>query len=90
MGRRCNAAGVLKQSNFLLKLLKRLCEGYSVVRKSLVFWSLCVLRFGMLSDELVPHADSVLAALAKHLEAKLSFSETQTHFITTNHKTTST
>ncbi|XP_041652112.1 alpha-aminoadipic semialdehyde synthase, mitochondrial isoform X1 [Cheilinus undulatus] len=29
--------------------------------------------FGMLGDELVPHADSVLAALAKHLEAKLSF-----------------
>ncbi|XP_023275718.1 alpha-aminoadipic semialdehyde synthase, mitochondrial [Seriola lalandi dorsalis] len=29
--------------------------------------------FGMLSDEAVPHADSVLAALAKHLEAKLSF-----------------
>ncbi|XP_070827469.1 alpha-aminoadipic semialdehyde synthase, mitochondrial [Chaetodon trifascialis] len=29
--------------------------------------------FEMLSDELVPHADSVLAALAKHLEAKLSF-----------------
>ncbi|XP_036962004.1 alpha-aminoadipic semialdehyde synthase, mitochondrial [Acanthopagrus latus] len=29
--------------------------------------------FGMLSDEPVPHADSVLAALTKHLEAKLSF-----------------
>ncbi|TKS73855.1 Alpha-aminoadipic semialdehyde synthase, mitochondrial LKR/SDH [Collichthys lucidus] len=29
--------------------------------------------FGMLSDESVPHADSVLASLAKHLEAKLSF-----------------
>uniref|UniRef100_A0AAQ5YP23 Saccharopine dehydrogenase (NAD(+), L-glutamate-forming) n=1 Tax=Amphiprion ocellaris TaxID=80972 RepID=A0AAQ5YP23_AMPOC len=29
--------------------------------------------FGMLSDESVPHADSILAALAKHLEAKLSF-----------------
>ncbi|XP_071316114.1 alpha-aminoadipic semialdehyde synthase, mitochondrial isoform X1 [Trachinotus anak] len=29
--------------------------------------------FGMLSDESVPHAESVLAALAKHLEAKLSF-----------------
>ncbi|KAG7219641.1 hypothetical protein INR49_007198 [Caranx melampygus] len=29
--------------------------------------------FGMLSDESVPHADSVLAAVAKHLEAKLSF-----------------
>ncbi|XP_022066877.1 alpha-aminoadipic semialdehyde synthase, mitochondrial [Acanthochromis polyacanthus] len=29
--------------------------------------------FGMLSDESVPHADSVLAALAKHLEARLSF-----------------
>uniref|UniRef100_A0A8C5H9U9 Saccharopine dehydrogenase (NAD(+), L-glutamate-forming) n=1 Tax=Gouania willdenowi TaxID=441366 RepID=A0A8C5H9U9_GOUWI len=30
-------------------------------------------KFGMLSDEPVPHADSVLAALTKHLEAKLSF-----------------
>uniref|UniRef100_A0AAQ5ZIL4 Saccharopine dehydrogenase (NAD(+), L-glutamate-forming) n=1 Tax=Amphiprion ocellaris TaxID=80972 RepID=A0AAQ5ZIL4_AMPOC len=30
-------------------------------------------EFGMLSDESVPHADSILAALAKHLEAKLSF-----------------
>lgn len=29
--------------------------------------------FGMLGDEAVPHADSVLAALTKHLEAKLSF-----------------
>ncbi|CAN9498807.1 unnamed protein product [Ophioblennius macclurei] len=29
--------------------------------------------FGMLSDDPVPHADSVLAALTKHLEAKLSF-----------------
>uniref|UniRef100_A0A1A8QTP6 Alpha-aminoadipic semialdehyde synthase, mitochondrial n=2 Tax=Nothobranchius pienaari TaxID=704102 RepID=A0A1A8QTP6_9TELE len=29
--------------------------------------------FGMLSDEAVPHADSVLAALAKHLENRLSF-----------------
>uniref|UniRef100_A0A3Q2YVJ0 Aminoadipate-semialdehyde synthase n=1 Tax=Hippocampus comes TaxID=109280 RepID=A0A3Q2YVJ0_HIPCM len=30
-------------------------------------------RFGMLSDDVVPHADSVLTALSKHLEAKLSF-----------------
>ncbi|XP_019737379.1 alpha-aminoadipic semialdehyde synthase, mitochondrial [Hippocampus comes] len=29
--------------------------------------------FGMLSDDVVPHADSVLTALSKHLEAKLSF-----------------
>ncbi|XP_039989443.1 alpha-aminoadipic semialdehyde synthase, mitochondrial [Xiphias gladius] len=29
--------------------------------------------FGMLGDDSVPHADSILAALAKHLEAKLSF-----------------
>lgn len=29
--------------------------------------------FGMLNDEAVPHADSILAALTKHLEAKLSF-----------------
>ncbi|KAJ0069781.1 hypothetical protein NL108_014334, partial [Boleophthalmus pectinirostris] len=31
--------------------------------------------FGMLSDEVVPHADSVLGALTKHLEAKLSFAK---------------
>ncbi|XP_029288905.1 LOW QUALITY PROTEIN: alpha-aminoadipic semialdehyde synthase, mitochondrial [Cottoperca gobio] len=31
--------------------------------------------FGMLSEESVLHADSVLAALAKHLEAKLSFNK---------------
>lgn len=37
--------------------------------------SFCLCRFGMLSDELVPHAESILAALAKHLEAKLSLSE---------------
>uniref|UniRef100_A0AAX7VQ84 Saccharopine dehydrogenase (NAD(+), L-glutamate-forming) n=1 Tax=Astatotilapia calliptera TaxID=8154 RepID=A0AAX7VQ84_ASTCA len=30
---------------------------------------------GMLGDELVPHAESILAALAKHLETKLSFGE---------------
>lgn len=29
--------------------------------------------FGMLSDEVVPHADSALAALTKHLEVRLSF-----------------
>uniref|UniRef100_A0A673AW17 Uncharacterized protein n=1 Tax=Sphaeramia orbicularis TaxID=375764 RepID=A0A673AW17_9TELE len=44
---------------------------FQVLHKSVLFF--CVFRFGMLSDELVPHADSVLAALAKHLEAKLSF-----------------
>lgn len=31
----------------------------------------------MLSDEPVPHADSVVTALAKHLEAQLSFGENQ-------------
>ncbi|XP_060893053.1 alpha-aminoadipic semialdehyde synthase, mitochondrial [Labrus mixtus] len=31
--------------------------------------------FGMLSDEFVPRADNILAALAKHLEAKLSFNK---------------
>lgn len=31
------------------------------------------IRLGMLSEEPVPHADTILAALAKHLEAKLSF-----------------
>lgn len=36
----------------------------------------------MLSDEPVPQADSVLAALAKHLEAKLSFGEKRVHFLT--------
>lgn len=38
----------------------------------------------MLSDEMPPQADSVLAALAKHLEVKLFFGETQIHFITTH------
>ncbi|XP_061780678.1 alpha-aminoadipic semialdehyde synthase, mitochondrial [Nerophis lumbriciformis] len=33
----------------------------------------CLKWFGMLSDDHVPHADSVLMALSKHLEAKLSF-----------------
>lgn len=45
---------------------------------------MCVFRFGMLSDEPVPHADSVLTALTKHLEAKLSFGETQVCYIGTN------
>lgn len=40
----------------------------------------------MLSDESVPQADSVLAALTKHLEAKLSFSEKQAIFIAIHHK----
>ncbi|XP_068595338.1 alpha-aminoadipic semialdehyde synthase, mitochondrial [Brachionichthys hirsutus] len=31
--------------------------------------------YGMLGDEPVPHADSVLAALAKHLETKLSYNK---------------
>uniref|UniRef100_A0A8C7UP61 Aminoadipate-semialdehyde synthase n=1 Tax=Oncorhynchus mykiss TaxID=8022 RepID=A0A8C7UP61_ONCMY len=31
--------------------------------------------FGMLSKEAVPHAETVLASLAKHLEARLSFGE---------------
>uniref|UniRef100_A0A673AZS3 Uncharacterized protein n=1 Tax=Sphaeramia orbicularis TaxID=375764 RepID=A0A673AZS3_9TELE len=46
---------------------------FQVLHKSGKVLFFCVFRFGMLSDELVPHADSVLAALAKHLEAKLSF-----------------
>ncbi|XP_077600335.1 alpha-aminoadipic semialdehyde synthase, mitochondrial-like [Stigmatopora nigra] len=29
--------------------------------------------FGMLSDDMIPHADSILTALSRHLEAKLSF-----------------
>uniref|UniRef100_A0A665TR00 Alpha-aminoadipic semialdehyde synthase, mitochondrial n=1 Tax=Echeneis naucrates TaxID=173247 RepID=A0A665TR00_ECHNA len=37
------------------------------------FVCFCAFRFGMLSDESVPQAESILAALAKHLEAKLSF-----------------
>uniref|UniRef100_A0A8C2CYB0 Aminoadipate-semialdehyde synthase n=1 Tax=Cyprinus carpio TaxID=7962 RepID=A0A8C2CYB0_CYPCA len=31
------------------------------------------IRLGMLSEEPVPHAETILAAVAKHLEAKLSF-----------------
>ncbi|GAA6227679.1 alpha-aminoadipic semialdehyde synthase, mitochondrial [Lates japonicus] len=37
--------------------------------------------FGMLSDEPVPQANSVLAALAKHLEAKLSFDKDERDMI---------
>lgn len=37
--------------------------------------SVCGCRLGMLSDDAVPHADTILAALTKHLEAKLSFGE---------------
>lgn len=33
-------------------------------------------RLGMLGEEAVPRADSVLAALAKHLEVKLAFGAT--------------
>ncbi|RVE71268.1 hypothetical protein OJAV_G00050070 [Oryzias javanicus] len=33
--------------------------------------------FGMLGDESVPYAESVLAAVAKHLEAKLSFDKSE-------------
>uniref|UniRef100_A0A3B5B1N5 Aminoadipate-semialdehyde synthase n=1 Tax=Stegastes partitus TaxID=144197 RepID=A0A3B5B1N5_9TELE len=43
------------------------CIGQDDFRMDTLRW------FGMLSDESVPHADSVLAALTKHLEAKLSF-----------------
>lgn len=31
------------------------------------------IRLGMLSEEPVPHANTILAAVAKHLEAKLSY-----------------
>lgn len=37
---------------------------------------MCVCRLGMLGDESVPHADSLLTALTKHLEVKLAFGET--------------
>ncbi|KAM4572882.1 alpha-aminoadipic semialdehyde synthase, mitochondrial isoform 1-T2 [Odontesthes bonariensis] len=43
------------------------CIGQDQFRMDTLRW------FEMLSDELVPHADSTLAALAKHLEAKLPF-----------------
>uniref|UniRef100_A0A8C1VIM7 Aminoadipate-semialdehyde synthase n=1 Tax=Cyprinus carpio TaxID=7962 RepID=A0A8C1VIM7_CYPCA len=33
------------------------------------------IRLGMLSEEPVPHAETILAAVAKHLEAKLSFAK---------------
>uniref|UniRef100_A0A672GZR3 Saccharopine dehydrogenase (NAD(+), L-glutamate-forming) n=1 Tax=Salarias fasciatus TaxID=181472 RepID=A0A672GZR3_SALFA len=48
----------------LCTALIRPCEGCKDVFVS---------RFGMLSDEPVPHADSVLTALTRHLEDKLSF-----------------
>ncbi|XP_054632290.1 alpha-aminoadipic semialdehyde synthase, mitochondrial isoform X2 [Dunckerocampus dactyliophorus] len=41
----------------------------------------CLRWFGMLSDEPVPHADSVLMALSKHLEAKLSFNDCERDMI---------
>uniref|UniRef100_A0A672H4U3 Uncharacterized protein n=1 Tax=Salarias fasciatus TaxID=181472 RepID=A0A672H4U3_SALFA len=50
----------------LCTALIRPCEGCKDVFVS---------RFGMLSDEPVPHADSVLTALTRHLEDKLSFGE---------------
>uniref|UniRef100_A0AAV2KPY1 Alpha-aminoadipic semialdehyde synthase, mitochondrial n=1 Tax=Knipowitschia caucasica TaxID=637954 RepID=A0AAV2KPY1_KNICA len=37
--------------------------------------------FGMLGEEVVPHADSVLTALAKHLEVKLSFGKRERDLI---------
>ncbi|XP_030622605.1 alpha-aminoadipic semialdehyde synthase, mitochondrial [Chanos chanos] len=37
--------------------------------------------FGMLSDEAVPHADTILAALAKHLETKLSYEKEERDMI---------
>ncbi len=40
----------------------------------------------MLGEETVPQADSVLAALAKHLETNLSFGEIQVHLINADHK----
>uniref|UniRef100_A0A8C2Z327 Aminoadipate-semialdehyde synthase n=1 Tax=Cyclopterus lumpus TaxID=8103 RepID=A0A8C2Z327_CYCLU len=66
---------------FLLNLLKQLCEGYSIVREKSLCFCLCVFRFGMLSDESAVQADSVLAALTKHLEAKLSFGESERDMI---------
>uniref|UniRef100_A0A3B3ZUY8 Uncharacterized protein n=1 Tax=Periophthalmus magnuspinnatus TaxID=409849 RepID=A0A3B3ZUY8_9GOBI len=56
---------------FPAELLNGLHEGYSIVNA--LFRVVFCGRFGMLSDEVVPHADSVLGALTKHLEAKLSF-----------------
>lgn len=42
---------------------------------------LCPFRLGMLGDEAVPHADSLLDALTKHLEVKLAFGETPSHWL---------
>uniref|UniRef100_A0A8C2K019 Aminoadipate-semialdehyde synthase n=1 Tax=Cyprinus carpio TaxID=7962 RepID=A0A8C2K019_CYPCA len=39
-----------------------------------IFFNIFI-RLGMLSEEPVPHADTILAAVAKHLEAKLSFAK---------------
>lgn len=35
-------------------------------------------RFGLLSEEPVPHANTILEALAKHFETKLSFGKPRT------------
>uniref|UniRef100_A0A8C6SNZ0 Aminoadipate-semialdehyde synthase n=1 Tax=Neogobius melanostomus TaxID=47308 RepID=A0A8C6SNZ0_9GOBI len=40
-----------------------------------------VLRFGMLSEEVVPHAETVLEALAKHLEVKLPYAKRERDMI---------
>uniref|UniRef100_A0A3P8UP07 Aminoadipate-semialdehyde synthase n=1 Tax=Cynoglossus semilaevis TaxID=244447 RepID=A0A3P8UP07_CYNSE len=54
-------------------LLMLLSEGYSIVRFCLFLFCVTVFRFGMLSEEPVPQADSILAAVTRHLHDKLSF-----------------
>ncbi|XP_017290871.1 alpha-aminoadipic semialdehyde synthase, mitochondrial [Kryptolebias marmoratus] len=51
------------------------CVGRDQFRMDTLRW------FGMLSDELVPHADSILSALAKHLETRLSFDKSERDMI---------
>lgn len=71
----CHVVRALKWSIFLLKLLMLLSEGYSIVRFCLFLFCVTVSRFGMLSEEPVPQADSILAAVTRHLHDKLSFSK---------------
>uniref|UniRef100_A0A8C1FAQ8 Aminoadipate-semialdehyde synthase n=2 Tax=Cyprinus carpio TaxID=7962 RepID=A0A8C1FAQ8_CYPCA len=53
--------------SFFIILMKCSC-----LNENLTDW-MTPIRLGMLSEEPVPHAETILAAVAKHLEAKLSF-----------------
>uniref|UniRef100_A0A7N8WTS4 Aminoadipate-semialdehyde synthase n=1 Tax=Mastacembelus armatus TaxID=205130 RepID=A0A7N8WTS4_9TELE len=67
---------ILQPTSSPVSWVRTSAEDPSVEEKVLFFFfCVCVFRFGMLSDEPVPPAESVLAALTKHLEVKLAFGE---------------